>query len=56
MGTTLGSPLVLRTRAETWVFPHNPRPLVFFLLHNPYLPFKPMFSKLPKAIGVPKGI
>ena len=34
-GTTLGSPLVLRTRAETWVFPHNPRPLVFFLLHNP---------------------
>ena len=33
-GTTLGSPLVLRTRAETWVFPHNPRPLVFFLLHK----------------------
>ena len=24
------------TRAETWVFPHNPRPLVFFLLHNPH--------------------
>ena len=22
------------TRAETWVFPHNPRPLVFFLLHT----------------------
>ena len=35
-GTTRGSPLVLRTRAETWVFPHNPRPLVFFLSHNPH--------------------
>ena len=33
-GTTLGSPLVLRTRAETWVFPHNQRPLVFFLSLN----------------------
>ena len=36
-GTTLGSPLVLRTRAETWVFPHNPRPLVFFLSQVPVL-------------------
>ena len=35
--TTLGSALVLRTRAEPWVFPHNPRPLVFFLLHNPQI-------------------
>ena len=35
-GITLGSPLVLRTRAETWVFPHNPRPLVFYLSHNPH--------------------
>ena len=35
-GTTRGSPLVLRTRAETWVFPHNPRPLVFFLSQTIY--------------------
>ena len=54
-GTTLGSPLVLRTRAETWVFPHNPRPLVFFLLHNPHFSSLCSLSCLkPKVL--PKGI
>ena len=54
-GTTLGSPLVLRTRAETWVFPHNPRPLVFFLLHTPHFSSLCSLSCLkPKVL--PKGI
>ena len=54
-GTTLGSPLVLRTRAETWVFLHNPRPLVFFLLHNPHFSSLCSLSGLkPKVL--PKGI
>ena len=54
-GTTLGSPLVLRTRAETWVFPHNPRPLVFFLSHNPHLSSLCSLSCIkPKVL--PKGI
>ena len=54
-GTTLGSPLVLRTRAETWVFPHNPRPLVFFLSHNPHFSsFCSLSCLKPKVL--PKGI
>ena len=54
-GTTLGSPLVLRTRAETWVFPHNPWPLVFFLSHNPH--FSSLCSlRCLKPKVLPKGI
>ena len=55
-GTTLGSPLELCTRAETWVFPHNPRPLVFFLLHNPHFSSLCSLSCLkPNIKGVTQG-